>query len=633
LKKLLTFWILCFWWTNSCHAAGPPDAYFNVFWKDGKAWFLSPSHKPFLSMGVNAIADESYRAVNPNYYDPVKNQFKGDKQAWVKSVFNRMGKWHFNTIGSWSDKDLLTGKIPFTYMLYIARGNPWEMVLNSVFSEDFEKRVKENARKAEKFRGDSNLIGYFLDNELPWWGEFGWKTDNQKTLLELYAAGGVEDANKEALKNFLIDRYSSNIDAFNQVWGTHLDSFQDFYKSIVLIPKTKRQQADANAWAGVVAERYFSVTTKALKEVDPHHLILGVRFAGEAPWEVVDACAKYCDVISVNQYQKSGNIDKDLLDNIYFKTHKPILLTEYSFRAVKNQSDDPNTKGADVTVPTQLDRAEYFDRFARQLLDLPYIVGLHWFQWADQSPHGRFDGEDSNYGLVDIHDREYALLTGKHAQLNLAADSLHEKASAVLPTEFKAPVEPHYRKADPNVKVPDSRRFFKIESTAKVSTWGDSAQGGKATVDLSSGDLNLDYETGVGWGCGISCPPNVAPFVAPGVADLRGYNFLQFEAFVPKGLNFQVYLNESGAADPSSTEFKGLNGADGESYSFPPFQGTGKWTTYQVDLVDLERRTSWGNQKGNNILDLQALSSVDLYLPGNQGTGKILLRDLEFKVH
>jgi hypothetical protein len=116
------------------------------------------------------------------------------------------------------------------------------------------------------------------------------------------------------------------------------------------------------------------------------------------------------------------------------------------------------------------------------------------------------------------------------------------------------------------------------------------------------------------------------------VKDLQGYNFFQFQAFVPKGLKFSFFISESGTAAPQMEKYFGENGADGESYSFPPFEGSGKWETYRVDLSDLERRAEWGNQHGNQILDMQALSDVQFYLPGNQGAGKILVKDLEFRV-
>jgi hypothetical protein len=165
-----------------------------------------------------------------------------------------------------------------------------------------------------------------------------------------------------------------------------------------------------------------------------------------------------------------------------------------------------------------------------------------------------------------------------------------------------------------------------------VDTWGDNASAGRAVANTTSGVIELNFESGTGWGCGASIPSNIGPYISGWVMDLRGYNFFDFKAFVPKGLNFMVYMSESGAVAPGMDKYDGVNGADGESYSFPSYTGTGKWESYRVDLSNLERRTSWGNQHGNQILDMQALSDVQFYVPGNQGSGKMLVKDLEFKV-
>ena len=45
------------------------------------------------------------------------------------------------------------------------------------------------------------------------------------------------------------------------------------------------------------------------------------------------------------------------------------------------------------------------------LLATDWVVGQHWFEHADEPPAGRFDGEDSNFGLVDNDDEPYPLLT------------------------------------------------------------------------------------------------------------------------------------------------------------------------------------------------------------------------------
>jgi len=220
MRKFLTFFLL---FTLSPLLAAPlqakPQPFFTVDWKNGKAWFTAPSGKPFLSMGVNAIGDQSYRAPNDDYYNSVKNQYDGNQKTWLKGVFTRLKKWHFNTIGGWADEALLGQKFPYTVMLYLGRGNPWDDVLLSVFSDDFAARAKENARKAAKYRNDPFLIGYFLDNEMPWWGDEGWHADGQKTLLEKYALNGVDDANKQALEKFFETRYDQDIQKIRRGLG------------------------------------------------------------------------------------------------------------------------------------------------------------------------------------------------------------------------------------------------------------------------------------------------------------------------------------------------------------------------------------------------------------------------------
>ncbi len=81
----------------------------------------------------------------------------------------------------------------------------------------FESLVRKNAREAAEFRSDPYLIGYFLDNELPWWGEFGWKSAGQKSLFEMYAGYDGEDANKRAFVRFMKEYYDGDIQSLNAV--------------------------------------------------------------------------------------------------------------------------------------------------------------------------------------------------------------------------------------------------------------------------------------------------------------------------------------------------------------------------------------------------------------------------------
>jgi 5-hydroxyisourate hydrolase-like protein (transthyretin family) len=58
-------------------------------------------------------------------------------------------------------------------------------------------------------------------------------------------------------------------------------------------------------------------------------------------------------------------------------------------------------------------------------MKLPYCVGYHWFQWSDQPAQGRFDGENSNYGLVKETDEAWELLTQRMTEVNGRIEAIH----------------------------------------------------------------------------------------------------------------------------------------------------------------------------------------------------------------
>src|SRR5689334_9776386 len=70
LKKFLLVLLVSYLWiTPGFSVTSSSSGFFSLAWKEGKAWFLDPSGKPFLSLGVNAIEDGSYRAPNDLYYN------------------------------------------------------------------------------------------------------------------------------------------------------------------------------------------------------------------------------------------------------------------------------------------------------------------------------------------------------------------------------------------------------------------------------------------------------------------------------------------------------------------------------------------------------------------------------------
>ena len=172
-----------------------------------------------------------------------------------------------------------------------------------------------------------------------------------------------------------------------------------------------------------MAERYFKLTCAAIRAADPHHLVLGCRFAYVPSPGVIKAAARHTDVISLNCY----DIDASPVIDAYAATGKPCLISEFSFRGA--DSGLPNTNGAGPLVATQAERAASFRRYVTAALRKPALVGYHWFEHADQPAEGRFDGENSNFGTVKIDDHVYEDLVHAMTLTNAEAEALHAAAA------------------------------------------------------------------------------------------------------------------------------------------------------------------------------------------------------------
>lgn len=152
---------------------------------------------------------------------------------------------------------------------------------------------------------------------------------------------------------------------------------------------------------------------------------------------VAQAQVEFVDVLRVNQYEWdrsaleffrsaslpfgyvfTGDAFADL-DEIARLTAKPMMITEFSYRAA--DSGLPNSFPPVYEVlATQAERADRYESYMDRVLARPYLVGAHWFEYVDEPAEGRFDGENDNFGIVDIRDDEYAELAERMRAVNTA---------------------------------------------------------------------------------------------------------------------------------------------------------------------------------------------------------------------
>jgi hypothetical protein len=585
---------------------------------DGIFSFIQDGKK-FRSLGVCVVRPFEPVPREPTRCYDVRALYKNNLESWAVETQKRLISWGVNTLGPWGHAELQ--KLPMLQTEVLWLGGTGKNRLMDVFEENFANTIDQQAQEAlNPRRSNPWILGYFINNELPFYGDHGWPTDPNRSLLDRYMEKPPEDAGKIALIDFLLEKYPDE-KSFSKDWEFAGPWNRESLLTTKRLPAmTLEARRIKNLWAGKVAEVFFRTTYDAVRRHDPDRLILGSRFAGVPPRAVLEAQAPFTDVVSINHYRIDGQPDLRMLRNIHALTKKPILIGEFSWRAQQNRSGASNSKGAEVTVPTQRDRADCLRKYAASLLPEPYLIGLFWFEYHDQPPAGRsLDGEDSNYGLVDIMDKPYEEVVTALQEVSRDLDNPRtgnlysfdeEEWRELLPIKLfqgnlDAPKKLSLTDLNPVVVKAD-------ESANCTGHWESNANG-----------LILVFDSKGGWGVH-------GDLLLPKMVNFSGAKKLQVTLVAPPGIHFRPFLTETGEAPPGAQVYQGLLGADGESYEFTSVTGTGEKTTYEFDLAQGSLRAYWGNQRGNSIIDLQSLKFLSLYVPGNQGGGQIVLSEVSF---
>jgi hypothetical protein len=111
-------------------------------------------------------------------------------------------------------------------------------------------------------------------------------------------------------------------------------------------------------------------------------------------------------------------------------TGRPVLVTEFSYFAVDNLSGNDNTFWAgEGRVLTREQRAYGYRAFVEGLAGTSFVIGCDWFQWADEPPTGRHDGENLNCGIVSIYDQPYPEMIKTVKETSERVNKIHSKSN------------------------------------------------------------------------------------------------------------------------------------------------------------------------------------------------------------
>lgn len=601
---------------------------------DGRWWFVRGDER-FVELGVNCvIPQDGSKPADGRKYN-VLPKYNNDMALWSRDAVARLRSWNFNSAAGWCDEYLYNNMpIYHTRVIWMGDWGPNDTRLIDVWSERYATNVDKLAQKeVAPHATNEYLIGWFCNNELPWYGERGWPTGSDVSLLTRYMHLPEKAPGKIQLVEFLKAAYSNDFAAFAGNWDVKAASFDELLKARQIAPKLRLAKKDVIAWSGVVAEQYFKLCAETLRRYDTNHLFLGVRFAERAQEPVMAACGRYADVISVNHYRKTGLFDAKQVGAISAVAGKPVMITEYSLRAMENSSGCKNSKGADVTVPTQQDRADRFRTYATGALEQPFIVGLDWFQYADQPPAGRFDGEDSNYGLVDINDNFYTALLGAITDVNGRAKQIHELSTTPMPAYDPAVLADYREIGVRGADTPLARPVVFVDGTSTFGTWGDFASGSKIDVKpVATNGFAVSGKPGSGWGIGVTFQPSDALTTNPdGSVSAQGATRVVVTLRGRSGIRFRPGMEESGHGHTDAQTFRGYGNADGESYHSNEILTKEGLNDYSFTLSEMSVATGYGNQRGNNVIDTDAISTVNLFFGGNQGPFELDVVSIRFE--
>jgi len=373
---------------------------------DGRWWIIDPEGYPFHHRAVVAYVPGSSEKQQQAF-----NEKFGTRAAWLESETNMLRSYGFNGAGAWSAvEDMRATESPLVYTVivnpmanynreqkkryggaYLVSGwQGFRFDLPMVFDEAFEQYVERALAPLANYKDDPYLLGYFTDNELPWY------TDALDRHLKYLAK---DEAGYLAAREWLDKRRG---------------------KEATLDDITEEDRLEFSAF---FFETYMQKVTSVLRRIDPNHMYLGCRFNQEPNQELTNPAifriaGKYMDIISINHYRKWEPDQKQLAAWGEW-SGVPFLITEWYTKG--EDSGLPNATGAGWNVETQNDRGLFYENFTLGLLQSPYSVGWHWFRYQDNDPEDLStdpSNRDSNKGVVDRDYRPWTDLLNRMRNVN-----------------------------------------------------------------------------------------------------------------------------------------------------------------------------------------------------------------------
>ncbi|WP_096739512.1 agarase [Pseudoalteromonas atlantica] len=350
-----------------------------------------------------------YRANLQRRYGEASPKSYIDK--WHDVTLDRMKDWGFTSFGNWVDPAFYdkesvpyfaNGWIIGDFKTLSGHTNHWGL-MPDVYDPEFKKRAEITIDAiAQKIKASPWCIGIFIDNEKSWGEREGSVEKRYGIILDALSKNAANSPAKHAFTTHLKQKYSS-ITVLNKAWQSDIANWDELDKGVTFTTYSDAQIADISKMLEMLGEQYFKVVNGTLAKKLPNHLYMGARMANWGmPDEIIKASVKYSDVLSFNIYEEGM---QDHYWQFLEDVDLPVVIGEFH---IGTATDSGLFNPGIVHAANQTDRAAMYKKYMQSVLEKPYMVGAHWFQYVDEPVSGRaFDGENANIGFVTGTDIPY----------------------------------------------------------------------------------------------------------------------------------------------------------------------------------------------------------------------------------
>ena len=395
------------------------------FWRTGRykgRWVMvNPDGNVTLLHGINGVIQDRGKIQNTPRTNALYDRRFKDVSEWSRYardllVGNGFNFFSFNGHKEFDNteeiynlgRDAILSEVIIVSMLKrFDRGfdQTKANVCVNLFDPDYLDYLDARAEELAGQYGDRpHFIGYYIDNEI----QFRWLRDNKPGIYLkdwLSFACTPDQPRSYAWAQAYAQRFMREKYGVEPMLGNITPEMED-------------------AFLQDVCEYYYRTAAAALRKHDPNHLVLGSRIHGlpQQLRQVVSACAKYCDVVSVNLYHVWEPNDDFFIDK--FKpwtadSPKPFLISEFYTRDCTRVFDgEPYAnagEGGGWIVKGQKARGLYYQNFTRKLISYEDCVGWQWFQLTDDDYKGY---GWNNKGVIAPDYKPYEACLKQMAQLH-----------------------------------------------------------------------------------------------------------------------------------------------------------------------------------------------------------------------